>query len=85
MTTYRGIPGGQEDGEWWWEIDVLVTQCDEDTASCTPQLPVEHRVEDGIVVLHVLYQQWVAKSQCTLQVLTERIIQETVKGVNNTW
>ena len=83
MQSYRGVPSGEEDGEGWREIDVLISERDEDTPTCPPELPVEHGVEDGVVVLHVLHQEGVAESQRTLKVLTECIIQETTKTVGH--
>ena len=56
MWTYCRIPGREEDRERRWQINVLVTQRDEHTASGTTQLSIQYGVEDRIVVLHVLYQ-----------------------------
>ena len=82
--THRWVSCGQEDREWRGQIDVLVANGDEDTASSAAQLPVEDGVENGVVALHVLHQKGVAEPQCTLQVLTESIIQETT-GTERTW
>ncbi len=52
--THRRVAGGQEDGKGGREIDVLVSQGDEDSAPCPPHLTVQDWVQDGIVALHVL-------------------------------
>ena len=35
-STYVGVSGCEEDGEGWWEINVLVTKCDQHTTTCAP-------------------------------------------------
>lgn len=52
--TDRGVAGGEEDDKGWGQIDVLVSKRDENSASGPSHLPVQHRVQDGVVTLHVL-------------------------------
>ena len=75
--TDRGVPRGQEYGEGRREIDVLVAQRYEHTPPGTPQLSVQHGIENGVIALDILYQQGVAKTQRRLKVLAEGVIQET--------
>ena len=57
MLTYWWISCGEEDGEWWREINVLVSKGDEDTPTSTTNLTVQDRVQDGVIALHILRQQ----------------------------
>lgn len=52
--THRGISGGQENGERWRKINILVTKGDEDTPTSATHLTVEDRVENRIIALHIL-------------------------------
>ena len=54
LSAHRGVPGGEEDGEGGREIDVLIPQRDQDTAARATNLPVQDRVQDGVVTLNVL-------------------------------
>ena len=54
MSAHRGISGGEEDGEGGREIDVLIPQRYQDTAPCATNLPVQDRVQNGVVTLNVL-------------------------------
>ena len=54
MLTYGWISCGEEDGEWWREINVLVSKCDEDTPTSTTNLTVQDRVQDGVIALNIL-------------------------------
>ena len=74
----RWVSGRQEDGERGRQVYVLVSESDEDATSSSSQLSVQHGIQDWIVALHVLHEQWVAKTQRTLEVLAECIVQETV-------
>ncbi len=71
-----GVARGQEHGEHGREVDVLVAERDEDAAARAPDLAVQHRVEDGVVVLDVLDEDGVAEAQRRLQVLAERVVEE---------
>ena len=42
--TYRWISGGKKDGKRRWEINVLITYGDENTAASTTQLTVQHGI-----------------------------------------
>lgn len=42
--TYRWISGGKEDGKRRWEINVLISYGDENTAASTTQLTVQHGI-----------------------------------------
>lgn len=42
--TYRWISGGKEDGKGRWEINVLISYGDENTAASTTQLTVQHGI-----------------------------------------
>ena len=53
-SAHRGVSGGEEDGEGGREIDVLIPQCYQDTAAGATHLPVQDRVQDGVVALNVL-------------------------------
>ena len=53
-STYRGVPGGEEDGECGRQVDVLVSQGHQHPAAGPPQLSVQHRVQNRVIVLHVL-------------------------------
>ena len=50
-----GVPGGQEHGEHGRQVDVLVAQRDQVAAAGAPDLAVQHRVQNRVVVLHVLW------------------------------
>lgn len=52
--TYRRVSRGEEDDEGRRKIDVLISEGDENTAAGSPHLSVEHRVQYGVVTLHVL-------------------------------
>ena len=39
-STHRGVSGGEEDGEGWREINVLVSQCEQHTPSGAAHLSV---------------------------------------------
>lgn len=54
LTTHRWVSRGEEDDKRRRQIDVLVSQSDEDTASCPPDLSVQHWVQDWIVAFYVL-------------------------------
>ena len=58
----------------------MVAQGDEDPAPGSLELSVEHRVEDGVVVLHVLDQEGVPKAEGRLQVLPEGVVQKRRLG-----
>lgn len=49
-----GVTGGKEDGEGGGQVNVLVTQGDQHSASSAAQLPVQHRIQDGVITLHIL-------------------------------
>lgn len=51
---YRRVSRGEEDDEGRRQIDVLISEGDENTAAGSPHLSVEHRVQYGVVTLHVL-------------------------------
>lgn len=51
---HRGVSRGEEDGEGGGQVNVLVSEGDKDTPTCTSHLPVQDGVEDGVVTLHVL-------------------------------
>ena len=42
--TYRWISSGKEDGKRRWEINVLISYGDENTAASTTQLTVQHGI-----------------------------------------
>ena len=52
--THRGVPSGEEDGEGWGEINVLVSQRDQHSSSSAPHFSVQHWVQDRIIGLHIL-------------------------------
>lgn len=51
---YRGVSCGEEDDEGRRQIDVLISERDEHSAAGPAHLSVQHRVQDGVVALHVL-------------------------------
>ena len=56
---YGWISCGEKDGEWWGEINVLVSEGDEDTPTSTTNLTVEDRVQDGVIALNILkWKNW---------------------------
>ena len=54
-STNGGVPRGEEDGEGRGEIDVLISEGDEDTPTCPADFTVQHRVEDWIIALNILW------------------------------
>lgn len=52
--TYSWVPCWQEDHECWWQVNVLVSNANEDTPSCTAYFPIQDWVQNRIVVLHIL-------------------------------
>lgn len=52
--SYRRVSCGEEDHKRRRQIDVLVSQGDEDAASGSAHLSVQHRVQDWVVALHIL-------------------------------
>ena len=46
-STHGGVPRGEEDGEGRGEIDVLISEGDEDSPTCPADFTVQHRVEEG--------------------------------------
>lgn len=62
MLTYGWISCGEEDGEWWREINVLVSKGDEDTPTSATNLTIQDRVQNGVIALNIL--KWERKSIC---------------------
>ena len=58
----------------------MVAQGDEDPSTGALELAVQYRVEDGVVVLHVLDQEGVPKAESRLQVLPEGVVQKRSLG-----
>lgn len=52
--TLRLLPCAEENDERWAKIDVLVPERDEHAPTGATQLAVEHRVQDRIIVFHIL-------------------------------
>ena len=71
-----GVARRQKHGEHRRKVDFLVAQLDQAAALGVPNLAVQHRAHDGVVILHVLDQEGPAKAQRQLQVLAERAVQE---------
>ena len=72
-----GISSAQEDVKSGRQINILISEGDQDATGRLPHFSVQYGIQDGVVALGVLHQQWITKSQGTLQVLTEGNIQET--------
>lgn len=51
---HRWVSCGQENDKGRRQVDVLVSQGDEDTSTRPADLSVQHRVQDGVVTLNVL-------------------------------
>lgn len=52
--THGGVSGREEDGEGGGEINVLVTQRNQHPAPRTPDLSVQHWIQDRVIALHIL-------------------------------
>lgn len=53
-SSYIRVPGWEEDGEFGEEINLLISQGNQYTSSSLPQFTVQHRVQDGVIALHIL-------------------------------
>ena len=69
-TTHRRISSDHEDLESRRQVDVLIAQGDEHSASRSLDFSIQDRVEDRVVALDVLHQQRVAESKGRFQVLS---------------
>src|SRR3989338_8039437 len=67
----RGVSGRQENDEAGREINVLISQRDEDAAPGLADLAIELWVENRVDGLDIFHQQGIAKPQCCLQILQE--------------
>lgn len=54
---YGRVTSGQEYGEGRGQVDVLVSQSDENAPSRLLYLAVQHGIENGVVTLHVLWAE----------------------------
>ena len=78
--TYSRVPGREEDREGRWQIDVLVSNSDQDTTPGASEFLIQDWIQDRVIALNILHQQGVAESKRTLQVLSERIIKEATRN-----
>ena len=76
----RRIPCREEHGEGGREVDVLGSESNKNSSSCPLDLLVQDGVEDGIEVFDVLDENRVSESKSTLEVLEERLVEETRDG-----
>lgn len=55
--TYCWISGGKEDNEGWWQINVLVSQSNQNSASSSSDFTIQNRIQNWVIALHILERQ----------------------------
>lgn len=67
---YCWISGGEEDNEGWWQINILVSQSNQNSASGSPDFTIQNGIQNWIIALHILKTEMCERefvtSKCSL-------------------